>query len=384
MALSRNLQVLELSGLRLDQPLTHCGELSPSEAQLASAARFHAVERAFQAAIDRRVDLVVLHSEILSDRSTGVRAPWFLGRLIETCHSHDIPVVWAEPQHNAWMERHVPTPANLVRVVPGEVHRLVTSAGPVQLLVGRSAPETSCVRRDTGHITIGLHCGAGVRSDLDHCDLVLRESVSASDRIEDFVASAVADSTNPLATLHTVRPDRANTREPLAVSPLGFTRVACSLSANLAADSLTEHLTEEVDAAAGRYFANHPQTQLLVVDLAITGRGSVWDSLWSTEPRESLRTEMTQLSRHPGCRVRSIVPVADGVGTTRVCPYTPVLNAIWAEATERTNREVRSLVDIVPSSVALTDWAKDQRISVDHPLAAEVRHACLHLLRSAS
>ncbi len=384
MALSRDRQVLEISGLRLDHPLTHCGELNSSEAQLASEARFHAVERAFLAAIERRVDLIVLHSEILSDHSRGGRAPWFLGRLIESCQSHGIPVLWVEPQHNAWMERYVPVPANLVRMVPGEVHRLLTSAGPVLLLAGHSARDASAFDRDPAHITIGLHCGAGARHDLEVCDLELRERPTASDRMEDFVVTGHEDTSHRLATLHTVRPDRTITHETLDVSPLGFTRMACSLSPQLTAGSLAEHLSEEVDAAAGRYFARHPQTQLLVVDLAITGQGAVWDTLWNFDPREALRTELTRLSRHPGCRIRSIVPVEDGVGATRVCPFTPVLQTIWSEATDRTNHEVRSLVDIVPPSFALGEWARDERISSDHPLASEVRHACLHLLRSAS
>ena len=384
MALSRNLQVLELSGLRLDRPLTHCGELSPSEAGLASEARFHAVRRAFQTAIDGRVDLIVLHSDILSDPSTGGRAPWFLGRRFESCHAHGIPVVWMEQKHNAWVERYVQAPANLVRMVPGEVHRLATSAGPVLLLTGRSVREASPVGHEAGCLTIGLYCGTGVRTDLDACDLVLRHPVEVSDRIEDFVASAGTDSANPLATLHTVRPDRTHTRESLAVSTLGFARVACSLSAHLAASSLAEHLTEEVDAAAGRYFADHPQTQFLVVDLAVTGHGAAWDSLWSSEQCESLSTQMARLTRHPSCRVRAISPVADGAVVTRSCAFTPLLQAIWAEATDRPAHAARSLADVAPAAVALADWAKDERIPVDHPLADEVRHACLHRLRSAS
>jgi hypothetical protein len=384
MALSRNLQVLELSGLRLDQPLTHCGELNSPETRLVSEARFHAVGQAFQAALDRRVDLVVLHSEILSDHSTGGRTPWFLGRLIESYHAQGIPILWAEPQHNAWMERYVPSPANLVRLVPGEVHRLVTSAGPVLLLAGHPARDTSPLGRDATQVTIGLHCGAGVRHDIEVCDLVLRERLPVTDRIEDFVATTREDSVHPLATLHTVRPDRSNTRESLAVSPLGYTCVACSLSSQLTSESLPEHLSEEVDAAAGRYYANHPQTQLLIVDLTVTGHGAVWDSLWSSARRESLVSGLARHSRHPGCRVRTISPLADGSEVTRNCPFTPVLQTIWSEVTDHANHEVRSLADIVPDSFALGDWARGERIPVDHPLAAEVRHACLHLLRSAS
>ncbi len=384
MAFSRNLQVLELSGLRLDQPLLHCGELSASEARLASEARFHAVEQAFQAAIDRNVDLVVLHSEILSERSAGGRAPWFLGRLIEACAQSGIPVVWAERQHNAWMERFVPTPTNLVRLLPDGVHHVATSYGPVRLVTGRAAVETSLTWRDDNHTTITLDFGSGSRIDLDSSDLVLRERTHTSDRIEDFVATAVEGAAHPLATLHTVRADRAHSAESLAVSPLGFTRVSCSLSAHLVAGSLAEHLTEEVDSAAGRYFADHPQTQLLVVDLAVTGHGAVWSSLWDSERRQMLGAEITRLSRHPGCCVRSITPRVDGVEATRACAFTPVLNAIWTEATDRPAHAVRSLADIAPATVTLDDWSRDERIPVDHPLATEVRQACLHLLRSAS
>ncbi len=384
MALSRNLLVLELSGLRLDQPLFNCGELSASAARLASEARFHAVQRAVQTAINRHVDLVVLHSQMLSELSAGGRAPWFLGRLIETCERSGIPVVWVERQHNAWMERFVPSPTNLTRMLPGEVHRLATSHGPVRLVTGLAGVEAPLAWRDEGHTTIALDFGAGTRLDLDRCDLVLRERTHSSDQTEDFVATAVEGASHPLATLHNVRPDRAHSAESLAVSPLGFTRVSCSLSAHLVAGSLAEHLTEEVDAAAGRYFADHPQTQLLIVDLAVTGQGAVWSSLWDAERRQWLQSEITRQSRHPGCCVRSITPLADGIEATRACAFTPVLNAIWTEATERPAPAVRSLADIAPSTVTLSDWSRDERIPVDHHLATEVRQACLHQLRSAS
>ncbi len=388
MAVSRNLQVLELAGLRLDQPLLNCGELSASEARLASEARFHAIQNAVQAAIDRHVDLVVLHSEILSDHSAGGRAPWFLGRLLEDCEQSGLPVVWAERKHNAWMERFVPTPKNLTRMFPGEVHRLATSHGPVLLVASSATGEASPAWRDDAHTTIALGFGAGTRLnldlDLDRSDLVLRGRSHSSDRIEDFAAAAVEGASAPLATLHTVRADRVHSAESLAVSPLGFMRVSCSLSANRVAGSLAEHLTEEVDAAAGRYFANHPQTQLLVVDLAVTGQCAVWSSLWDSERRQLLQTEIARQSRHPGCCVRLITPGTVAVEATQACAFTPVLNAIWIEATDRPTHAVRSLADLAPASVALADWSRDERIPVDHALAAEVRHACLHLLRSAS
>ena len=321
---------------------------------------------------------------MLSEHSAGGRAPWFLGRLLETCERSGIPVVWGERQHNAWMERFVPSPTNLTRMLPGEVHQLATIHGPVRVVTGNAVVETSVAWRDETLTTIALDCGAGTRLDLDSCALVLRERTHTSDQIADFVATAAEGASHPLATLHTVRRDRAHSTESLAVSPLGFTRVSCSLSAHLVPGSLAEHLTEEVDAAAGRYFADHPQTQLLVVDLAVTGQGTVWSSLWDAERRQLLQSEITRQSRHPGCSVRSITPLADGIEATRACAFTPVLSAIWTEATDRPAHAVRSLADIAPSMVTVSDWSRDERIPVDHHLATEVRQACLHQLRSAS
>ncbi len=384
MALSCNLQVLELSGLRLDQPLTGCGSLNASEAGLASEARFVAVQRAFQAALDRRVDLVVLHSDVLSKSSAGGRAPWFLAKMIESCSQRGIPVVWAEAKHNVWMERFVASPAWLVRAVPGDAHRVTTKAGAVLVHVGRPTSLRLPAGHDEVQAVIGLDCGTSSRLDLDGCDLVLQRGGGSSDRIEDFVTATHAGEPHPLAALHTLRVDRANRCETLDTLPVGFTRVSCSLSSGLSANSLVEHFGDEIDAAAGRYFAAHPQTQLLLVDLSVTGHGAAWDSLWNRDDRQSLIDGLNERTRHPSCHVRSLEGLADGVEATRSCPFTPTLNAIWTESTARPVHAVRSLADLVPDSMALGDWSRHQPIPVDHSLAPEVRHACLHLLRSAS
>ena len=384
MALSRNLQVLEVSGLRLDQPLTQCGHLSLGEAQLASEARFVAVQRAFQKASERAVDLIVLHSEILSQQSAGGRAPWFLEKLIESCSQRGIPVVWVETQHNSWMERFVPTPSTLSRLVAGEVRRIETKSGAVLFHAGRPTPQALQVWQEEAHATIGLDFGTVSPIDRDNCDLILQHRVHRSDRIEDFVASTQASDASPLATWHTLRIDRANGSETFSVSPLGYTRVTCSLSVDIAQGQLVENLGEEVDAAAGRYFAEYPQTQLLVVDLSVTGHGRVWDSLWSPDQRESMVSEMNRRTRHPGCHVRAITVLEDGVEANRVCSWTPTLHTIWTETTARPAHAALSLADLAPESLTLGDWARHQSIPVDHPLAPEVRHACLHLLRSAS
>jgi hypothetical protein len=384
MALSRNLQVLEISGLRLDQILGSGGRLSPSEAQLVSEARFLSAQRAFQTALDRHVDLVVLHSEILSGESAGGRAPWFLSRLIDGAAQQGIAVVWVENQHNPWMERFVTAPPQLIRLVPGDVRRIETNVGAVLFQAGRAATQPLQSSHEWAHFAIGLDCGTQSRLDLDRCDLMLHTQGRRSDQIEDFIAAAQAGHDQPLATLHLIRADRSHSSESLPVSPLGFMRVACSLSGKLAAGSLVEHLGEEVDAAAGQYFANSPQVQMLVVDLKVTGHGPAWDSLWSPDSRESLVSDINHRSRHPGCHLRAISAVADSIEVSRPCPYTPVIDAIWTETTARSSQATRSLADLAPESITLGDWSRHELIPMDHALAPEVRHACLHQLRSAS
>lgn len=383
MALSRSFEVVEISGLRLDQPLTHCGDLSSSEACVASTARFVAVQRAFQKAIDRGVDLIILHSDILSQQSAGGRSPWFLGSLIENSCQHGIPVVWVEGKHNPWMEHFVPSPPQLVRMVTGDVSRVVTRSGALLISTGSPSAHALQTWHDDVQGVIGVDFGGVSPVDRSHCDLVLHHRIQSSDRLEDFVSSTHDADALSLATLHTLRVDRANSSEMLNVSSIGLTQVTCSLSVDIADSQLAEHLGEEVDAAAGRYFANYPQTQLLMVDLNVTGHGRVWDSLWSPDHRESLIHEMNRRTRHPGCHVRSMKMDADHVEATRACPWTPTLQAVWHETTS-VGPAVRTLADIAPESLTLGDWSRHKPVPTDHPLADEVRHACLHLLRSAS
>ncbi|MFO1006470.1 MAG: hypothetical protein U0929_10960 [Planctomycetaceae bacterium] len=383
MALSRSFEVVEISGLRLDQPLAHCGNLSPAEAQVASTARYVAVQRAFQKAIDRHVDLIVLHSDILSQQSAGGRAPWFLGSLIENSGQHGIPVVWVEGQHNPWMEHFVPSPSQLVRMVTGEVRRVVTRSGALLVHAGTPSPPALHAWHDDVQGTIGIDFGVVSPVDRNQCDLVLHHRIQRSDRVEDFVASTHESDAPSLATLHTLRVDRANSSEMLNVASIGLTQVKCSLSVDVIESKLAEQLGEEVDAAAGRYFENAPQTQLLIVDLNVSGHGQVWDSLWSPDHRESLIHEMNLRTRHPGCHVRTMSLDADVVEASRSCPWTPTLQAVWNDATSA-GSTVRSLADIAPETLSLGDWSRHQPIPTTHPLADEVRHACLHLLRSAS
>lgn len=383
MALSRSFEVVEISGLRLDQPLTRCGNLGPAEALVASQARYVAAQRAIQKAIDRHVDLIVLHSDILSQQSAGGRAPWFLGSLIENSCQHGIPVVWVEGQHNPWMGHFVPTPSQLIRMVTGDVRRVVTRSGALLVHAGNPSQQALHAWHDDVQGTIGIDFGVVSPVDRNHCDLVLHHRIQRSDRAEDFVASTHEADAPSLATLHTLRVDRANSSEQLNVASIGWAQVKCSLSVDVIEGKLAEQLGEEVDAAAGRYFANAPQTQLLIVDLNVSGHGRVWDSLWSPDYRESLIHEMNRQTRHAGCHVRTMSLNADIVESSRSCPWTPTLHAVWNDVTA-VGRTGRSLADIAPESLSLGDWSRHQSIPTDHPLADEVRHACLHLLRSAS
>ncbi len=384
MALLRNFEVLEISGLRLDQPLTCCGSLTPSQARVASEARYVAVQRAFQKAFDRSVDLIVLHSDILSQESAGGRAPWFLNSLFDQSAQHGIPVVWAEGQHNPWMVHFVPSSLQLTRIVTGDVCRVVTRSGALLIHAGHPSSQALHAWHDDIQGTIGIDFGAVSPVDHNQCDLVLKSRIHRSDRVEEYSRSTHEADAPALATLHTLRIDRANRSDLLSVSAVGLTSVICGLSVEESESRLAESLGEEVDAAAGRYFSSHPQTQLLIVDLSVTGHGRTWDSLWSPDHRDSLIHEMNTRTRHPGCHVRAISAEADGVEATRTCPWTPTLQAVWNETTTTASSSVRSLADLAPESLTLGEWSRHKPIPVDHPLADEVRHACLHLLRSAS
>lgn len=374
MAISRDLQILELAGLRLDRPLVGCGEVAADDIRVAVDARLIAVRQAFQAAIDHRVELVVLHSEILSTESTAGRAPWFLARQIEACRERGIPVVWIERQHNEWMARFVETPQNLIRMHPGEVRSIDTSCGPVQFVAGLPVPAERPRLAQRRDVVIGWD----VRTDrelLELCDLDLSPRSCGTDQVDD-------SSSEPRVTLHTLKPLKANSAAALNVWPLGQLSVTCGVATTIPSGRLAEYLADEIDSAAGQYFATQPQTQLLMVDLAITGQGGIDAPLWDYEQRDQLRLDLTRRSRHPGCRVRSVTPRAVSLASDQ--KFVPVIESIWSHKTDLAGRAALTLAEVASESVTAPDWAKSHRVAPDHPQSVEVRQSVLQLLRSAS
>lgn len=374
MAISHDLQILELAGLRLDRPLTGCGEVAADDVRVAVDARLIAVRQAFQVAIDRRVELVVLHSEILSTESTAGRAPWFLARQIEACHERGIPVVWIERQHNEWMARFVDTPTNLIRMHPGDVRSIDTSSGPVQVVARLPVPAERARIAQRRDVVIGWD----VRTDrelLDLCDLELSPRTLGTDQVDNA-------SSEPRVTLHTLKPLKANSATTLNVWPLGQLSVTCGVATTIPSTRVAEYLADEIDSAAGQYFATHPQTQLLLVDLVVTGQGGVDTPLWDHEQRELLRLELTRRSRHPGCRVRSVTPRAVSLPSDQ--KFVPVIESIWSHKTDMAGRAALSLAEVASESVSAPDWARSHRVAADHPQSVEVRQSVLQLLRSAS
>lgn len=374
MGISRDLQILELSGLHLDRSLTGCGDATVDELRVAVEARLIALRQAFQAAIDRRVELVVLHSEVLTAASTAGRAPWFLARQIEACGERGIPIVWIERQHNDWMARFVDTPSDLTRMHPGEVRLIETSSGPVQVVAGLPTPAERARLAQRREVVIGWD----VRSDrelLDLCDLDLVPQNSVTDRVDD-------PGTEPRVTLHTLKPQKANSAAALNVWPIGQISVACGVAATVPSGRRAEYLAEEIDSAAGQYFATHPQAQLLLVDLTITGPGEADHRLWDHDQRDQLRQELTRRSRHPGCRVRSVT--ARFASSESDSKYVPLIESIWSLKTELAGRAAHSLAELASESVTAPDWARSQRVAPDHTQSVEVRQAVLQRLRSAS
>lgn len=366
MAVPREIQIIELAGLRLDRPLVRCGELGPEDRRVAVDAQLTATRQAFQSAIDRRVDLILMHSEILSADSSAGCAPWFLARQIEACQTRGIPVVWIERHHNDWMQRFVDTPANLFRVSLGEIRTIETHGGLIQIAAGSPASADRVWLAERRETIIGWDVPA------DH---ELRE-------VSDLILNA--GDREAVARLHTLKPHHANSAEPLNIWPIGELSVTCGVSASVTEHRLADSLSEEIDAAAGRYFAAHPQTQLLLVDLIVRSPAaeSSWEQLGNGEFQKQLRTELTRISRHPGCRIRSVTPRL--ISRDADHSMVSLVDSIWNQGTNHPGHYSRLLSEVVPESVMAPDWTKSQRVVPDHPLSIGARESVIGLLRSAS
>lgn len=373
MAITRESQILEISGLRLDQSLVGCGQLNSHDAHLASESRFVTTERAFRIAAERRVDVIVMHSNMLSPNSAAGRAPWFLARCIERCS--EIPVVWIEESHNPWMSRYVDSPANLTRLSPGETCSIQTRNG--QFTFGFPADNKPLFDNFASSNGVMIGCGRYSVHSHDSCDLWIPLEDSASDRVDDFIAHQQDRS----ICLQTLRPQTTNRREFLDLCPIGQMKISVELGTATIRSTVRDILHQEVDQAAGRYFSNHPQTQLLLIDLQVSGHGTAWSELWNADARNNLKSELTQKSRHPGCRIRSITPHANSLEMDDT--FATVMRSIRQSHTEQPLGIIRNFAQFSQESAG-PEWMTLHQKAVDDSLVTEVQHAALHALRTAS
>ncbi|MBL8851299.1 MAG: hypothetical protein JNG89_16575 [Planctomycetaceae bacterium] len=105
---------LHAGELNLGAPLFGIGGLPYHLRTLMVNARYRAAERVFAAAIEQRVDFVLLAGNLLSESAAGPRPCWFLAAQCESLLRHGIPVYWVEAPDTAhsWSD-YVPLPANV-------------------------------------------------------------------------------------------------------------------------------------------------------------------------------------------------------------------------------------------------------------------------------
>jgi DNA repair exonuclease SbcCD nuclease subunit len=108
------LRFLHAGELNLGVPLFGVGGLPYHLRSMMVSARYRAAERVFAAAIEQRVDFVLLVGGVFGDSTTGPRASWFLAAQCEALRRHGIPVYWFESPavSNRWSD-YVPLPANV-------------------------------------------------------------------------------------------------------------------------------------------------------------------------------------------------------------------------------------------------------------------------------
>lgn len=377
MALEPRIRVLELTRWHLDQPLSGCGALRTDEARIVSEIRYTALEQAFQTAQQRHVDLIVLHSGILSPHSESGRAPWYLARLIEASVERGVPVVWIEPSHNAWMTHHLAA-LPVTRLTPGAAVIVSTPSGQVRVV-----SESYDTASRAEEIATVLVTASGTSSA--EVDLVLAVAGTPPRTLDEWTTAA-RGAVQPLAVLHTTRREGAPDREPLAVSCVGQLTITCGLGSGLTTEMLFDPLWEELESASARYLATHPGLELLVVDLVLSGvtgsHGALWNRREQGDLRDRIRHRQTLSGGCGTCwSLRSIHPhPAPG---NEGGPYTDIIEAIWNTTTQVPGAEARGLVELVPEYAETCWWGSGLLVSPGHPLAADCQRAVIHRLRSA-
>lgn len=116
----RALRLLHASDFRLDTPCLPLLRLPAAIGDLHVEARYSAVTRLVDAAIDQQVDLVVLAGGLLDVTQTGLRGPWHLVEQFGRLQDAGIDVVWGGAQVDSphrW-PAYVGLPGNVRRFAP--------------------------------------------------------------------------------------------------------------------------------------------------------------------------------------------------------------------------------------------------------------------------
>lgn len=143
----QHFRFLHAGGFSLDQPLHGLAEIPDALAESLADAPFLAAQKVFDAAIEERVDFVVLNGELLDLAQPSARAIAFLLDHFERLDAHQISVYWASgrlDQPQDWPA--VATlPARVRQFAPTAPEELSHLRGnrPVANLVGRSWHGTS-------------------------------------------------------------------------------------------------------------------------------------------------------------------------------------------------------------------------------------------------
>ncbi len=92
---SRPFRFLHAADVHLERPLFGVADLPGPLREIALAAPYEAARRVVQAALDEKVDFVVLSGDLLHAELTGPRGPIFVREQFQKLHSAGIPVYWA-------------------------------------------------------------------------------------------------------------------------------------------------------------------------------------------------------------------------------------------------------------------------------------------------
>ena len=131
---------LHTSDFHLGSPLFGVSGLPSDLRHLMVDARYRAVERVFDVALEEQVDFLVVSGGVLGESATDPRCMWFLAEQCERLTSRAIPVYWIEEQGGleSWAD-YVPLPANVYHADTQVGHSFLihsSSGAPIRILAG--------------------------------------------------------------------------------------------------------------------------------------------------------------------------------------------------------------------------------------------------------